>query len=395
MAPVSQFKLNHDPFGRDRASPRGPVRAAFEQLMRHVELKTAVIAVVGPPGSGKTLLLDMTEDACRGRGMSVLRIERGDLAHTVIGKCSDLLLVDEADFVDEATLNFLAGHPQTPKSVVFACRTPRRVGDAVVPTLVKLTPLTPDEARDFLLEQATKAGRPDLFTPEGLESLVAGTFGLPRLLRSVGALSLFVAGNEGASQIGAEHVADAFAAQIGRTQLPAETENVDLEGPEDHACPSLWGEGETKEPEIKRAAARVESAVEADGGNFQPPLVPMPLVPIMTSGDRIRSRRETFFEVKIFGAVLLPLLLLNGSLVEAARTSQPRAARSSGTDVLRDLDRVAKAELPGPLLLSLIVTPPLQPLLILPAKRSVAANNKQANLAPKRQPGRSTKPVSR
>src|SRR5260221_345045 len=107
MAFVTQLKLNRDPFAHDGASPLGPVRAAFEQLMRHVDLKTAVIVVVGPAGSGKTFLLDITEEACRGRGISVLRIERGDLAHTIIGKCADILLVDEADFVDEATLNFL------------------------------------------------------------------------------------------------------------------------------------------------------------------------------------------------------------------------------------------------------------------------------------------------
>ena len=128
MAFANQLKLDRDPFVRDGASPLGPVSAAFQQLMRHVEQKTAIVVVAGPAGSGKTFLLDMTEEACRGRGISVLRIERGDLAHTVIGKCADLLLVDEADFVDEATLNFLAGHPQTPKTVVFACRAPRGVG---------------------------------------------------------------------------------------------------------------------------------------------------------------------------------------------------------------------------------------------------------------------------
>jgi hypothetical protein len=138
MAFLGQLKLNGDPFARDGIAPMGPVRAAFEQLMRHVELGTTIILIVGPGGSGKTFLLGIAEEACRTCGISVLRIERGDLAHTVIGKHVDLLLVDEADFVDQATLNFIAGHPETAKTVVFACRTPCSVGDMAAPTLVNL-----------------------------------------------------------------------------------------------------------------------------------------------------------------------------------------------------------------------------------------------------------------
>ena len=393
MASVSQFELNHNPFARDRGSPLRPVRAAFDQLMRHVELKTAVILVVGPAGSGKTFLLDMTEEACRGRGMSVLRIERGDLAHTVIGKRADLLLVDEADFIDEETLNIVAGHPETPKSVVFACRAPRGVGDIALPTLVTLASLTPNEARDFLLEQSTKAGRPDLFTPEGLESLVAGTCGLPRLLRTVGALSLFVANNEGASQISAEHVADAFAAQIGRAQLPAEKEMVDLERPGDDAGPSARSQWTSGELTITREAAQVESAVKVEGENFQPPLVPMPLVPMIRSSRQTASRRETIFRAKILGAIVLALLLLNGSLGDVGRTNPLLSARSSAADVMRALERVAKAEMPGPVILVLITVPPLQSLRIAPAKRKTTAADKQLDLATARQPARKTKPV--
>src|ERR1700704_4645439 len=178
MTLAGQLKLNCDPFARDGVSPLGPVRAALEQLMRHVELGTAIILVVGPAGSGKSFLLGLAEESCRARDISVLRIERGDLAHTIIGKSVDLLLVDEADFVDSATLNFIGSHPETAKTVVFACRTPCSVGDMAVPTLVNLTPLTSNEARDFVVERTTAAGRPDLFASDALESLIAGTAGL-------------------------------------------------------------------------------------------------------------------------------------------------------------------------------------------------------------------------
>src|SRR5258706_7652557 len=216
MALVGQLKLSCDPFARDGVAPLGPVRAALEQLMQHVALGTAIVLVVGPAGSGKSFLLGLAEESCRARDISVLRIERGDLAHTVIGKSVDLLLVDEADFVDQPTLNFIGSHPETAKTVVFACRTSLSVGDMAGPTVVNLNPLAPDEARNFVVERATAARRPDLFAPNALEALIAGTAGLPRLLRSVGALALFLAESEGARNVGVEHVAEALAAQDGK-----------------------------------------------------------------------------------------------------------------------------------------------------------------------------------
>jgi hypothetical protein len=365
MAFANQLKLDRDPFVRDGASPLGPVSAAFQQLMRHVEQKTAIVVVAGPAGSGKTFLLDMTEEACRGRGISVLRIERGDLAHTVIGKCADLLLVDEADFVDEATLNFLAGHPQTPKTVVFACRAPRGVGDVAVPTLVELTPLTPNEARDFVVERATKAGRADLFTPEALESLIAGTSGLPRLLRSVGKFALFYAAYEGASQVGAEHVAEALAAQTTRSQLPL-TVKHDMDLDDASVSPPFQSAPVAEEPEISHEAAHlVPVPFQCEEGNF-----PKALLPVLASSSKTESRRKSFVKAKIFAVVVLPLLVLNGSLGEAGQyatlwnTKVRVPPRLMGADAMRELERVAKAEYPGHVILAVITTPALQPLQI-------------------------------
>ena len=407
----SQLKLNRDPFARDGVSPLGPVRAAFEQLIRHVEEKTAIIVVAGPAGSGKTFLLDLTETACRERGMSVLRIERGDLAHTVIGKCADLLLVDEADFVDEATLNFLGGHPETPKTVVFACRNPRGVGDLALPTLVTLSPLTPNEARDFIVESATTAGRPDLFAPEALESLVAGTSGLPRLLRSIGTLALFSAAYEGASRVGAEHVAEALAAQIGNGQPLVKRGS--LESQEANVSPLSQIADIAEEPEIQRDATHLVHeanvsplsqiaaiAEEPDIRREPTHLVAYeagvkflkPLIAIIASSHKAGFRPKSFVKAKTFGAAMLPLLLLNGSIGEAGQYATRVNARMHfaprllSIGAMDALERVAKTEYPGRIILAVITTPPLQPVQIAVAKRTPDADNKQVDAAPKRQP---------
>src|SRR5258708_39774424 len=98
MALVGQLKLSCDPFARDGVAPLGPVRAALEQLMQHVKLGTAIVLVVGPAGSGKSFLLGLAEESGRTRGISAMRIERGDLPPPAIGQGVDLLLADEADF---------------------------------------------------------------------------------------------------------------------------------------------------------------------------------------------------------------------------------------------------------------------------------------------------------
>ena len=333
--------------------------------MRHVELGTAIILVVGPAGSGKSFLLNIAEESCRARGISVLRIERGDLAHTVVGKRVDLLLVDEADFVDSATLNFIAGHPETAKTVVFACRTPCSVGDVAIPTLVNLTPLTPNEARDFVVERATAAGRPDLFAPDALEYLIAGTSGLPRLLRSVGALALFLATHEGASRVGVEHVAEALDAQAGKSHLSTETGDMKPRRATASGPPVARM---AAEPEVEREA--IQPVVAAAAPVAEQARLPTALM--IASNDKPESRRRHFVAAKILGAAVLPLLLLNGSLGEAGTATQ-FARRAPVMDAMRALERVADAEHPGPVILVVLNPPALQPLQMAPAERIFTA----------------------
>jgi hypothetical protein len=375
MSFVSHLKLRHDPFARDRNCPSGPLRAASERVMRHIELRTVEIMVVGPVGSGKTFLLDIVEAACRERAMSVLRIERGDLAHTAFGKCADVLLVDEADFADQATLQTIRSDPEAYKTVVFACRAPRGVSNGGVPAIVEVTALTPQESRDFIVERAIAAGRPDLFAPEAVDSLVDGTSGIPRLLRSVGALALFFAAYEGASQVGAGHVVKAIRAQTGEGGPPRE--KADLKPDEGKAGPSPAAARKAQEPEPRGEPPRpVENAPSAAQAKF-----PTPILPIIASGDPAGARRKSFAKARVFATAVLPLLLLNGSLGEAGPASRPNP-RLQIMDARRGLERAAKAAYPGPVILAVITTPALHPFEINAEQRNVAAVKKQVASAP-------------
>ena len=356
MSFVTELKLKCDPFARDAARPATPVGVAFEHLLQHFESGTTRVLVVGPPGSGKSLLLEIAEKACRERRIPVLRIERGDLVHMAIGRRADVLLVDEADFVDQPTLSSIAAHPQAPKILVLACRTPPIGLD--VPALVKVAPLTPPQARDFVVERTTTAGRPDLFTPEALDSLIAGACGLPRLLRSIGALALFFAAYEGANQVGAEHVAKAIEGQSVEDQLGTEKTGL--------------GAGA---PEVSLPSLVVDVKPEPEGG--RDPIIPTPVMAMNTARHESIPRRRNFVEAKAFATALLPLLLLNGSLGQEGHAGQsnPRvqiAPRRAASDANRGLERVARAAYHGPVILAVITVPALQSVPIAAEERTSA-----------------------
>jgi hypothetical protein len=354
------LKLTHDPFARGAPSPIGnPVASAFADLMREIGLGTAVIVVAGPSGSGKTLLLDMTERANRERAPFVRRIERGDLAHTVLGERCDLLLVDEADSIDQTTLRILLSNedPKRPGVIVFACRpsgTARFVGDGSR-VHIMLTMLTPPDARKFVVERASAAGRPDLFEQGALDALIASTGGSPRLLQSIGGHALFFAAHEGAYHVGHKHVEHALAAQLGVQTWQAEADSEIVEN--SSSPPSVtMGPKEPEEP------ALIPTASVTEGANAEAEL------PIDRSGfwHRFGNRRALAASMAVLG-MILSLLFLNGNVGGHVTTTPLRAQKVldsglSPTDTLRAMEKVAKAELPRQIVLAIIAPAPLQPL---------------------------------
>jgi hypothetical protein len=210
---------------------------------------------------------------------------------------------------------------------------------------------------------------------------------LPRLLRSVGALALFLAAHEGASRICREHVADALDTQAGKRRLADATGDA---RPRATNAPISPIARMAAEPEIERASTPVIAAAPA------PIAVQMRLpTPLMVaSSDKLPSRRRNFVTAKIFGAAVLPLLLLNGSLTPTSVSATMNLIhQASAMNAMRGLERVAQAERPGFVILVILNPPALQPLQIAPTERRLAIVNKPVTPAlPSKKPKPKTPP---
>ena len=221
MHAAEHLQMQTNPFTANASGARlgRPLQAALGEVIRQIGLEAPVIVVCGNAGAGKTLLVNMIARSCTDMGLCARQIDRGDLMHMAFGQCADVLLIDEADSITESTLHTLisAGANTSTTTMVFLClpsnarRFTSTGGRAVI---IELAPLMHADARNYLLERATSAGRPDLFDSDALDLLIDGARGSPRVLRSIASLSFFAAAVEGAARIARKHVADALASQI-------------------------------------------------------------------------------------------------------------------------------------------------------------------------------------
>ncbi len=214
------LRIEMDPFAAGAAGRHvgHPLQAAFREIIHQIVLQTPLILVTGSASTGKTLLVDMTERTCSEKGLSVRRVDRGDLLHLTLGRRSDVLLVDEANAVAESMLEALLpkGGEITATTTVFLglpSFAHRFAFSDVRPVVIELTPLPESDARSYLLERAASAGLPNLFTTEALDLIIDGSAGSPRLLRSIASLAFFGAASDGASQINLRYAASALVAQ--------------------------------------------------------------------------------------------------------------------------------------------------------------------------------------
>jgi hypothetical protein len=122
----------------------------IERLLDRAESGAgAVLAVVGPPGAGKTALLDVAAAAAQRRGLAVLRgspdpIENGEVAFVLEATRPQVVLLDDLDQGGVETRKVLsilaAGVGRARVAVIATSCTPLRIGEEL-----RLGPLSEEE----------------------------------------------------------------------------------------------------------------------------------------------------------------------------------------------------------------------------------------------------------
>lgn len=203
----SPFAAIYDPALRIRTRA---FESAFADVLGRVRRGQRLIALTGPAGAGKTLLLRAVENAMA--GMIVRRVDRGELLSDALAGQPAVLLVDEADRADSATLTRIA-RGEWPQPVVIACARDclQGLSPAVRPRLVHLKLLSAAESRALVRGLLARTGRESLFTADALEAASAGARGNARALVQIAGGAWAQARMDGEDVVDADHVQGALA----------------------------------------------------------------------------------------------------------------------------------------------------------------------------------------
>ena len=188
--------------------------------------KPGLIAVIGAPGSGKTLLLHAVAERVLAAGGVAALFQPMPVPGS---RRPDVVLIDDAGRLTASMLRALAQQGR-PMVVAGGQDLAERLQDAGVPAvLVTLGPLASDDAVAFLEVQLAAAERSaELIQPAALMQLVQRSHGVPRNLQMLAGLSVFVARLADAPQVTPAHVEQAALIQTG-----TEPGDDDADGDED------------------------------------------------------------------------------------------------------------------------------------------------------------------
>ena len=260
----SFFQLQQRPFAAapriDRYFPGTAIEAARRALARSIDRAEGTGLVVGPAGTGKTLVCHLLAEQFRGRfavallsnghldtrrellqailfelGLPYRRLEEGELRLSLIDYIANeqnapeglLLLVDEAHTLPSRLLEeirlianvvrngqprarlVLAGNPGLEESLAdpqLAALSQR------VATRCYLDGLDHAQTQQYVLAQMNEAGADgrQVFTPEALEAIYRATEGIPRLINQVCDHALILAFAGGRRQIDRAGIEEAW-----------------------------------------------------------------------------------------------------------------------------------------------------------------------------------------
>ena len=333
-------------------------REALGQVRVALSRPSAIVALLGPAGTGKTLLLRTLLDELRGGGRDAVLLERGDAENRPEAR-PGVVLVDEADRIGSATLDAVAEAETLADSgvdgVVFAALPSfaERIEAMPGATVVPLRPLEAEEAAAFVQARAeAMGGAPGWLTGEASAEIVANGKGIPRLLGALLTASDFVASLQASPRVTAAHVQDAVSlrgeVEAGTAALepqPAEPGRDDVRSldPGQQCIEATGAVALLPEPIRQHAWARVLIACAALA------VLVAAYITVQFSGDRLEGRVASSPPARPSGA---PATTLSSAAPPPASpaaepaSSPASAAVPAPSQASSTMPRSAAAELP-------------------------------------------------
>ncbi|TPG59619.1 hypothetical protein EAH89_05085 [Roseomonas nepalensis] len=193
--------------------PHAAWAAARRAILQAFATGEHLVALLGPPGVGKTCLLREVEAALRPQAIRVLRLESGDGAEGALAAApeTEVLLVDEADRMSESALEEVAEREGCFAVLVGLPPLARRL--APWPhRIVELPPLPAGEIPSYLTARMIIAELDAARLTEGAAAALAElSGGTPRLLNLLLAMAYHEADMTGGETVLESHVREAAA----------------------------------------------------------------------------------------------------------------------------------------------------------------------------------------
>ena len=228
---------NSQAAGSTAPVPHAAWTAARRDILEAFAAGEHLVALIGPSGVGKSLLLREIENSLRSPEFPVLRLERAEWVDAAVAP--QVLLVDDAGRMADTALKQLAnrvvGFTVVTGLPSFTARLenlPHRV--------VELKPLRPADVAAYVTLRLTRMGLDRTRLGRGtLEALDEAATGVPGRLNLLIGASFLVADMAGSQEVRPEHVSEAVALRAEAFGPSAEDEAVPPAAPEDAPDPAM------------------------------------------------------------------------------------------------------------------------------------------------------------
>ena len=198
--------------------------AAEADLLGALRAGPGLVALLGSPGTGKSLLLRHVARALQADGMEITSLSRGDATHDAElhgAELHGIVLIDEADRMAPGALAALCARDDVTAILAALPGFAGRLPDLPGIRTVALAPLDAGEAAGFVAARLAQGGHPpDLVEPAAVAALLHRADGIPRVLHALLRLAIFAASLEGASRVTPAHVAEAVSFRDGGDAPP-------------------------------------------------------------------------------------------------------------------------------------------------------------------------------